>query len=689
MKKLWYGVFISLMFAVVCFFTLSHYGLNEDSPGHFFRGQTYLNKLTTGQDTFNIPTFQSPYLFAPGQRISMYKFNVYESELSPLRPIVNREGFATRQKAHAEFEKQYGRHTYYKHNAWGMNYWLNNDGAHPPISDMLEALSNKIFYEKLGITGDVEGYYVYVVITAAVAIFSVFYFTLQVWGIEAALFAAISLALYPLFFGESHFNIKDISELSYFTLTIVSFYFWFYTKKKRWMFLVFISFFLGVGTKLNILFVPIILLLWLVTVFRTKEFKHWFSWKVIVALMGAGFVELILFIILWPYLWDAPFSKIVEILVFSKITSSTNSLLQQSSPFLRSILYVITMTPFVTLVFFLLGIVDAFKKRSEKERKAFWLVLIWFLIPLARVVRPGADIFESTRQYLEFLPAMMILAGIGGSYVIEFLSKKFHQISNIKIIIGGIYIGYLAAIIIMYHPNENVFFNILAGGTKGAMNSHLMGWQTPYDNPYRQAAVWLNAHAEPNSKIAYLDGTMVALSPIWLRDDIYFGSYFSGLKQNGEYVVSIVYPDEPPVFPYLYLKRFLNPVYEVKAGGQTILYIWKNSPEFVKKTINYKVISGPFIPRYGSDQKGNYWEVSLSASEKVVSVQLQTKAQQCALLSGLWKLDDYILPYRVGLDDKTVDIYFPASQTQTIRYYNVSSENCFSKAQVQYVTVLQ
>lgn len=692
------GLMIGIFFFIVCIATLSDYGMNEDSPGHFARGQTYLNKLITGRDTFNIPQLRSPFLFTPGQRISMYKFNVYETQLAPMRPVINQEGYYTRQKQHQEFEKSFGRNSFYKHNSWSMNYWLNNDGGHPPVSDILEALSNKIFYERLGITGDIEGYYIYVILTACLAILSVYIFVFEVWGFDAALFSVVSLAMYPLFFAESHFNIKDISELSYFTTSIIAFYFWVAGRKKRWAAAFFIAFFLGVGTKLNILFVPVILLIWLF-IFRKSPFvKHWFSKRLFFIFGFIFFVELIAFIIVWPYLWNTPFQSILEILAFYKITSGTNLELQQASPYLvgflgmdvKGILYVVTTVPFFTLVFFLSGIWSYIRCKKDCHKEAFVLVLLWFLIPIIRVLRPGGDIFDSIRQYMEYLPAMMIMAGVGGVYLVQMIAQKYLlPLGRVRGAVFGIYIGYLAAILIMFHPNQNVFFNILAGSTSGAVDKKLYGWQSSYDNPYRQAAQWLNTNAEKNARLAFLDGTMLGLSPVFLRNDIYFGTYFSGLHQKGEYIASIVYTQPPTVFPYLYLERFLNPVYEVKAGGFTIAKVWKNDLAHLKKSIQTKKIEKITAPIFGEDIKGKYWEVSLDIPENIVSIHMKSPIDSCLRLSGLWKLDTFVLPWKESIDDTTTDIYFPSSKTDKIRYYSVSSENCYAKARIESITVLK
>ena len=75
------------IFFVVGVATLPDYGMHEDSPFHFLRGQYYLNRVLGGDGTFDIPPLRSPVLFGPRQRISSYKLNASEELFAPLLPI--------------------------------------------------------------------------------------------------------------------------------------------------------------------------------------------------------------------------------------------------------------------------------------------------------------------------------------------------------------------------------------------------------------------------------------------------------------------------------------------------------------------------------------------------------------------------------------------------------------------------
>lgn len=691
------------IFFIVGIATIYDYGINEDNPGHFIRGQVYLQRLTTGSDVFDQPLLPSPLLYIPGQRISTYKLSANENALAPLIPIASYIGKPTVQEIFGRYQEQVGRQSFYKNNAWSTAYEMQDDGGHPPISDLLATISNKIFFETFGLLGDIESYHVYILVVATLGLFVIGYFALIIWGIEASLITALSLALYPFFFAESHFNIKDIPELSFFAISIISFYFWVTSKKTRWFVIFFIGIFLAIGTKLNSAFLPFILLPWLFTIRKSVPFKRWFNRKLVIyaCIVFAGTLGLLIW--LWPYLWDNTFEKLFSVLSFYARSSNVDTSVQIRPHFilpfgidLRSILYVVSQTPLGTLLLFFVGIYCSIAFVLRKKHTYIfpyneqWLLFFWLGIPLLRVIRPGADIFGSFRQYAEFLPALALLCGIGGAWLIAILSKYAHisrKITTISFI--TLYAVVLIWNVVIYHPNENLYFNSLFGGLKGVNSIGLLDWQTSYDNPYRQGINWLNAHAEKNTRLAYLDGTMQAIPSIWLRGDIHFGSFFSGFGQKGEYIISAVYPQPPQVFAYLYMERFLKPVYEVKVDGVAVLKIWKNSSEFVYPDMkNIHTLTVVPQQKGGNDKIGAYWEIDLGKEYKLTSLTLQLPSQACSKRNGYFVLSHgYLIPERRDISTQTSVFNFPAEPTTKIRFYPIVA-TCFFKSSVQQITSL-
>ncbi len=708
MKSYLIGILLALSFFTIMLATLPDYGIQEDSPFHFLRGQAYLQKMLNGKDTFDSPPRTSPVLFAPGQKISLYKPNASEEINAPLRPVANAsyEGTTIQNRFKNIFTQLGHRESFYKHNSWNSNYWdFQVPNSHPAVSDLLMALSNRIFYEKLGVLPDIDAYHLYIIVVTSITIFFIYLFTQRTYGYLAALFASITLALFPYFFAESHFNIKDPVQMSFFTISTISFYFWVSTKfRLRWFTTFLISTFLALGTKWNIAFLPIILLLWGLSIVRRKEVKNFLTLpNIIIYLALAIIVPFILLIAFWPFLWTNTFPRLLDTFHFySGVGFKPEGVYTPPSALLpmgfdaTALLRAISMTPPLSLLLFILGIIDLLKGFSKPAYRPHLLLLLWLFIPLLRVSRQEVDLQGSIRNYIEYLPAFAIIAGIGGS----FLTHKLIQLIkfNKKFLMSTACLLYLFPLIFTitkFHPNENAYFNSLFGGLKGAEKSnYLYVWQTSYDNPYREAILWLNKNAPSGAHLAYLDGTMLAISPLWLRGDIAIGSYFSGYDQNGEYIVSLVYPNPPPVFPYLYLERFLSPLYQLKVDGVPILKIWQNDKSYLKKDMTASNSLPNISPKNESiinDRK--IWEVSFGKTQKITKLILKVPVGNCTDHRGIWSTtmagkENFMSLYDTALDNETREIDFPAEPADSIRFWDIEGNSCIYNAEVEKIYVL-
>lgn len=691
------AILICFIFLFVGIFQLKDYGINEDSPFHFLRGQAYLHLLTTGENQFDQPRLTSPVLFIPDQRISTYKYSSWESNVAPIRTIANNNGNSTIQERFSRYQAIKGRQSFFKHNAWGPESYVTP--GHPPLSDVFEALSNKLFYEKLGVLNDVEAYHVYVLFTAILAGLALYYFTYKIAGLTAGLFALLSLLLYPHYFAESHFNIKDIPELCFFAITVISFYFWVTTCKLDWFITGLIAFIIAVGTKLNVLFVPIIVIPWLISIRRDEIVKKWFTKKLIVyGLLFLG-ISLTLFILLWPALWESPIRGMLAVVHAYIGEGNVDLRVQIKNPFMlpfgvnvEPLLLLFSQTPPITLLCGLIGLVSLFSKRVRQQlsHNAGLLVLFWFLVPLLRVLRPGAETFSSMRTYVEFLPAFAFFCGLGADHIVKFVSR---YVSKKKALIGTftLYVIFLLAILIRFHPNENMYFNMFVGGPGGAEKKQLYTWRTTYNNPYRQALNWLNTHADKNAKLAYLDGTMQAMPSIWIRRDISFGSHFSGFNRAGEYIVTMVYPQPPSVFAALYMQTFLDPVYEIKQNGVVLARVYKNDTDHVKRNLReFSTISGPFVKIDKQDPNlGNAFELNLTKRYLITSITFELPKTDCINRDGLFSLGHYTVPQRVDRSPSETVFYFPATKTNKITFYGIYSDSCLLRSSIKEITVVK
>lgn len=733
MKRYLPGLIISLLYFIILFVTLPNYGMNEDSPFHFLRGQTYLQELLTGDPKFSSSDSHSPVFFIPGQRISLYKPNASEelSTFSPIRPIGFYQTDQTLQQEHKKNIIKTGRRdSFYKHNAWSINYWdIPQNQGHPAVSDMLTAVTNRVFYEGFGLTGDVEGYHLFVVFASALAVFIVYLFAKKAFGESAAIFSALTLALFPFFFSESHFNIKDPVQMSFFSVSVISFYFWISKKfSLRWYFVFTISLFLALGTKWNIFFAPVIVLPWVF--FLKKEVR--FFWLRIFALGSLSLIIAFgLLIMIWPFLWTDSLLKLVNTFTFYGSLAFKDIRIQSPSSFklplgfnATALLRVITMTPPPMLIFLFTGLITLILGKVKTRYKEGLLVLLWFIIPILRVSRQETETLGSIRNFMEYLPAFAVICGVGASFLLmkiqaagnkiwnpglqsdrSEIEKKhsvksknkswdslIHYIAPATLIL--FYFGLLFIPLYRFHPNENIYFNFIAGGLKGAKDLKLYEWEGSYDNVYRQGIAWFNTHAEEKARLAHLDGTMLSISPLWLRDDIRYGSFFSGYAARGEYVISLVYPDEPHVFGYNYLSKFLVPVYSLKIDGVDVLKIWKNDPKFTNPLYKNQVsLDQKFTPKKHILDGRIIWDIGLGRSMTVTKLLINYESH-CSEPKGVWSVilkgkEKFLSLNETALNNDQKEIDFPAEQADIIRNWDVEGNGCIHNLKVDKIFILE
>lgn len=532
MKKFW-PLLLAGIFLLVGLLTLKDYGINWDEPAHFMRGQAYLHYFLTGKKNYdNLPKLKIHY--------------------------PKNDRYVLKDKIDFEDDRQF-RRSLYQSDHWNGEWFFQNDTPHPPLNDILAALSNFIFYQKLGVLPDVEAYHFFEILAAAILVFLVVWWAKETHGNWAGLVAGVSLALSPLFWAESHYNIKDPIEACFFGLTIYGF--WKAVKRDSfgWMMASSIFFGLALGTKLNIIFVVLIILPWLL--FSKKKLSR----KILSSLLIYPLIAFLIFFISWPYLWPKPLQGLIEVWQYYRGIGVSSGGGFNFYPFEA----IIFTTPLVILFLFLVGFIFA------KDNVSF-LWQLWFLVPILRVILPGTVIYGGLRQIMEFLPAMALLTGLG--------AEKLRKINFRFLIIIFFFFGLLVIKLFQLHPNEGFYFNFLIGGLKGASEKNFPNWGLSLGNEYRQGIEWFNKNAPQDSNLTLARGLLSNIPRIWIRPDINFGDYyFSGQEKKGEYIMALTHQGWEDWIPEqaTYLKK-LKPLYELKVEEVTVLAIWKNGEEMLK-----------------------------------------------------------------------------------------------------------
>lgn len=518
--------------------------MSIDEPAHFRRGQAFLHFFLTGKkDYSNLPV--------------NFRRSIYQND--------NENGY----------------------------FYIDatKNQSHPAINDTLAALGNYIFYQKLNLLDDIGSHHLFGIVSVTLLLYGVYVFTAANFGAIPALVATLSIATYPIFFGESHFNLKDPPQASFFALSLLQL--WFGITQKKASAIIFSSLFaaLSLATKLNFVFAPFIVVPWLVVCGR-RILK--LPRSVMIALLFYPLIVISIFFLSNPNIWTASGQRIAEMARFylSVGTKAGGSPDYQPEYIFWGfntypILAILYSVPLVTLFFTVLGVVYSVRHFRDGKGKPYTFLLLWFLIPILRVTIPGTTIYGGIRHIFEFIPAMGILAGIGAASI----GKRYNSVLLL------LFIPIILKIISL-HPNENIYFNPLIGGLKGASEKNFPSAGASLGNTYLQGVWWLNENAEFRACIATPIGLRGNVPETKLRKDLrYDNTCQSNLERKGEYAMEMVYRGYfNDWYAYKYYDAYLIPVHEIIVDGVSIFKVFKNDVQHTKpplvsiaKTIPQKI----------------------------------------------------------------------------------------------------
>lgn len=589
---------LSIVFFIFGLVTLPHYGINWDATSHLSRGQAYLRYYLTGEKDYST-----------SKDWNLYKEKEEDIKRGAAQNATSRQTLYFQKVSTIFYSPDLPRDdipriSIYQNSDRDLNYILKNyDYGHPHISDVLSSVFNFVLFQKLGLINDIDSYRVYGILLSSLLVGLVFWWTAVSYGKFAGVIAVLSLSLYPLFWSESHFNNeKDIPEAVYWSFLLFSIWRGITAKSWRWVLASGMFFGLALGTKFNVLFSLFVILPWLViylgSKYRSGLAVHMFvrkQKKLFLATVIAPFLGITIIVTTWPSFWSDPLGKISQVINFYRTIGTASD---TPAGFLGplgintyAIQWILYTTPLVILFLAGIGIMVAVRHGVKEKNMQSFLFLLWLAIPVARVTWPGTNIYGGVRQIMEFIPALAIMAGIGASQIVTWLhgylsklnkSSGHLAIKPLQILVLLLFLP-ITFKLIEIHPNENVYFNPLIGGLKGAKEHDFPGWGVSFGAPYREAIDWINKNAEPGAKLTLGSEILSNIPGVFIRPDIEYKSNRSGYLQQGEYVISLRFQgtDNRSYFD-MYLDRMIDPLHEITVDGVPILKIWKNDKKYLK-----------------------------------------------------------------------------------------------------------
>ena len=622
MKRLILATAASAVFFFMSVWTLPHYNIMWDARNHFFKGQAFANFFLFGRTNYD----GLPVTREAAKYYRDYLFRSYDD------PAIEQNISSDPNYRRSIYQDKV--HTF----AWLM---ARPATEHPVFSDILSSLSNILFYEKLGWLRDDHAYNLLAVFLASVLVGVLFYWTMKVYGVVAALIATLTLTTTGLFWAESHNNIKDIPQLAFFSLAVFA---WWQglTKKSRWWLIgSAIAAGAALATKFNIVFLPFILGPWTILWFlkSDKAGRKFFirSWWILLLYPAIMFTILVGS---WPQLWHDPIGEFLNVLAYYKAVGVGIDY----TPRFRTLfgwsyypLLWIAVTTYPALL--ILGVIGVMRVVSEirKEKQLLGpLFLLWLLVPIGRASLPSTSIFGGVRHIIEYLPAFAGLAGLGAVTMLTVFKRHKIIVSAILVLV---FIPHIATLVRL-HPAENAYFNSLIGGLSGAKEKKLTGWGNTDGGIYRKALTWINENAEPDSHLATSISELADFYLPEFREDLRADNLFSGYLQQGEYVIGLTHNSElENTYRLLYPETYLVPVYEYTVDGVALIKIWKNDAAHVRDELkNLRKRTLAVTPK--RDGKDLLVDLGKPARVEWIRVEYKTQSSCTALEVGYLEVSE-------------------------------------------------
>lgn len=388
----------------------------------------------------------------------------------------------------------------------------------PALADTASAATMYLFSYGLGWMDPVDGFHLFTILLVSSFLFVNYFFVSKRLGIWIALFSVFFMGTFPRLWGDMHFNVKDVPEMVFFGLALLTYWYWF--EKPSWTRAVMVGVAAGaaLGVKANAIILPVIFVLGFWPI-NPKELWHHIKSQYLkyIVMFVSG---LITYFLSWPYIFTNPLNaqKYFSYIFHQGARAGSTTWNWQPLSLTTAVI------PEVMLFCLIIGIIFSIRQIIKKEVTAYRLALMWLFIPILRISIPPSVNFDGIRHFLEFVPGAALVAGIGAAAIVKLFGKHNAKSAFYVGIILFLLISINTGLIIkQFGPYQNIYFNTIYGGLPGGKIKFGPDEATDYwGSSYRKGIEWLNQNAEQDSLIYVPVAWHIIdlVEPIWLREDI-------------------------------------------------------------------------------------------------------------------------------------------------------------------------
>jgi hypothetical protein len=372
------------------------------------------------------------------------------------------------------------------HSDFNRTYSVSGDPVHfPVLPDLIAAISGKIFNGTLRWMSNLDAHLLGLVALHAFALVIFGYYAVALLGPAAGLAAALSYALFPVMLGHAFNNPKDSPCADFYGCALLAAGVGVTKGRAGTVWIASLLLGLSFSCKFNAVFALLTFWAWLpITFLWLYRDRRPVAVPLVTAVWAMPIVAGLSFFLLWPWLYEGDVPSWInhtsDYLSFM-VSRGSSERPTWTSYSLRCLIF---MTPPVVLLAAGLGTASVWWAR-DRARLATWaLLVLWTGIPLLRVAVPYSDFYDGNRHFLEYIPGLCCLAGVGAEELGRWLQRRWPArwgSPHVAIIaFGALAIVFLLLPLAVYRPYETTYFNFLTGGLGGAQRRALLRVPPPH-----------------------------------------------------------------------------------------------------------------------------------------------------------------------------------------------------------------
>jgi hypothetical protein len=364
---------------------------------------------------------------------------------------------------------------------------------YPVLPALVAAAVSAVAHDALGLLDPAAAHHLGLVLLQALALGLFAHYAIRFLGLQAGLFAAVALMLFPSAFGHAFNNPKDWPCAMFYGLAVLAAGEGLVSGRARDILAAGLFAGISLAAKLNGVFVLATIGLWLPIVWfaRIRRSSAGEKYRLTAALLAAPYIAGAVFLLSWPWIWHAPPAGMIQRLSHYLSFMAAYGISPRETWTWHPLKCLLYMTPPVVLLASLVALIAWVRRRDSEATTRVALLVIWVAVPYLRSIAPHSNFYDANRHFIEYVPGLCALAGWGFTQLLDVaqgLARRWPGPLRtdagqraLRMALTGAAVLSLLVPLLRYAPFETAYFNVFTGGLGGAQARALFRMPPPTD----------------------------------------------------------------------------------------------------------------------------------------------------------------------------------------------------------------